>query len=757
MAEQWCYKQNNEQHGPVSSEQLKQLASRGQIQPTDLICKQGTDQWIPAGRVKGLLPASSPKVPSVQPVVESDTPPPVPRNRRAASAPSDVEESDAPPPLPRTRSAAPATSDDVLANIAQESLTVHPTKRPRPKRKKSSFTGTMIAVGVVGVVAILGIAFYLSQSGGQGDQRSKKVAAKSESQQSASGREAKNGRLIQSPGLPGANTPTDIQGTVNRMLNETGGVQSKIDEMNQRLADSVASDQRNRRQQEQREAEQRQAEDQARIDKAARDAAVFAAARKQADALAAANRTLSHEGIISRMAFTPDGKHLLSAVDTIRTWDLEAWKQVAEFSIGEISCVDFSHDGRRALTLGTLPAENVFGMTYWDIASGKELRRIRIQLGNNGTAVAISPDGRYGMGINGGGFSVWDLHTGNEVSHFGEWWQAVDCITISRSGRQALIGGSSKQGNEFWFVDMDNNRQPAKFGPHRFEVKCAVLSSDAQFAISIDTEVSSSKSAARLWNLRTKREVQVAWARHMNVDVAVFSPDGHLVALAGRQLDRTGVERGTVCLWNMQDGRELTTFVADASTIGALAFSDDGRQLAYASQESRIWVKKVPQSGDNAPHNGTSATSALPPVSVPSASPLPKGENSELPPKTTPGMPAMPEVETPTMPSDAPDKPSTLASEQPLATKDGGQARVVATGQHRVTGTKKHGSLTLWSNGHIGKPDGPGTWERNGAKLLLHWPGGVTDVCTLSPDGHFHGRNQRNKDVHVEGSLDWKQ
>ena len=171
MADQWYYKQNNEQHGPVSTEQLKQLASRGQIQPTDLICKQGTDQWIPAGRVKGLLPASSSKLPSVQAVDESDTPPPVPRTRPKTPASPVADDSDTPPPVPRTRPTAPASSDDVLSEIAQASRTIQPTKRPGPKKKKSSLTGTMITTGVVGVAALLGLAFYMSQSGGKAPQK----------------------------------------------------------------------------------------------------------------------------------------------------------------------------------------------------------------------------------------------------------------------------------------------------------------------------------------------------------------------------------------------------------------------------------------------------------------------------------------------------------------------------------------------------------------------------------------------------------
>ena len=45
MAEQWYYSKQGQRTGPVSEEQLKQLASSGQVQPTDLVWKQGMPQW----------------------------------------------------------------------------------------------------------------------------------------------------------------------------------------------------------------------------------------------------------------------------------------------------------------------------------------------------------------------------------------------------------------------------------------------------------------------------------------------------------------------------------------------------------------------------------------------------------------------------------------------------------------------------------------------------------------------------------------
>jgi hypothetical protein len=57
MGDEYYYSQAGQRCGPVPGEQLKQLAASGQLQPTDLIWKEGMPGWIAAAKVKGLFPA----------------------------------------------------------------------------------------------------------------------------------------------------------------------------------------------------------------------------------------------------------------------------------------------------------------------------------------------------------------------------------------------------------------------------------------------------------------------------------------------------------------------------------------------------------------------------------------------------------------------------------------------------------------------------------------------------------------------------
>ena len=68
MANQWYYTRNGQQMGPVAFELLKQLASSGQLAPTDLVWMEGMAQWTEAGKVADLFYADSTPASIAQPM-----------------------------------------------------------------------------------------------------------------------------------------------------------------------------------------------------------------------------------------------------------------------------------------------------------------------------------------------------------------------------------------------------------------------------------------------------------------------------------------------------------------------------------------------------------------------------------------------------------------------------------------------------------------------------------------------------------------
>lgn len=55
----WYVTRGGQSLGPFTSQQLKEMASRGQIQPTDLIWTEGLTEWVAAGSSVDLFPPSA--------------------------------------------------------------------------------------------------------------------------------------------------------------------------------------------------------------------------------------------------------------------------------------------------------------------------------------------------------------------------------------------------------------------------------------------------------------------------------------------------------------------------------------------------------------------------------------------------------------------------------------------------------------------------------------------------------------------------
>jgi hypothetical protein len=67
---EWYYASNNQRLGPVSTDQLRQLATSGKLSPGDLVWKDGMGNWAAASTIPGLFPApaaASAPIPAPQP------------------------------------------------------------------------------------------------------------------------------------------------------------------------------------------------------------------------------------------------------------------------------------------------------------------------------------------------------------------------------------------------------------------------------------------------------------------------------------------------------------------------------------------------------------------------------------------------------------------------------------------------------------------------------------------------------------------
>jgi hypothetical protein len=145
MTTQWYYGRDADISGPVSDQDLADLAASGEILPTDTIWKEGLETGVPAARVRGLF--------SGEPILPAATAEPVPN---VANQEAESPQESAPPIAAPTDSNAlvmPSPETELLP-VEGDSTTPTPSPPPRPQepRKARAVAGKgAIIVGQDGI------------------------------------------------------------------------------------------------------------------------------------------------------------------------------------------------------------------------------------------------------------------------------------------------------------------------------------------------------------------------------------------------------------------------------------------------------------------------------------------------------------------------------------------------------------------------------------------------------------------------------
>jgi uncharacterized delta-60 repeat protein len=290
---------------------------------------------------------------------------------------------------------------------------------------------------------------------------------------------------------------------------------------------------------------------------------------------------MTHTARVDSVAFSPDGKFVVSGSKdkTARVWEAMTGKEISRMTHGaRVNSVAFSPDGRYVVSAGLDKTARV-----WEAATGKEMARMVHDA--EVLVVAFSPDGRYVISA-GADYTarVWEAATGKEIVHLSPEDGTVYSVAFSPDGKYVATG--SEIYAYVWDAATGEQKLVVRYGER---VTSIAFSPDSQYMVS-----GSWNHVVQVWKIEPNVEI-ASMSHDSNVRAVAFSPDGKYIASGGRD--------NTARVWDAATGREIGRTTSNA-TVTSVAFSPDGRYVVSGSLDNavRVWDATAGKEVARIPH-----------------------------------------------------------------------------------------------------------------------------------------------------------
>jgi len=279
-----------------------------------------------------------------------------------------------------------------------------------------------------------------------------------------------------------------------------------------------------------------------------------------------------HTGDIPSVAFSPDGKRIVSGSDdnTVKVWDAVSGQEMLTLKghTNLVRSVAFSPDGKRIVS-GSWDGT----VKVWDAASGRETLTLEGHR-ERAPSVAFSPDGkRIISGSWDKTVKVWDSVSGQETLTL-KHSEAVTSVTFSPDGKW-IVSASDDNTLKIWDATSGQQTLTVKAQTIPF---CVAFSPDGRRIVS-----GGLSNTFRVWDATSGQQTLTLKGHTGSIMSVAFSPDGKRIV--------SGSTDDTLRVWDATSGQETLTLKGHTYGVLSVAFSPDGKRIVSGSGDKtlKLW------------------------------------------------------------------------------------------------------------------------------------------------------------------------